>query len=259
MESIQRITSTKNERVKQVKQLISSAKARRESGLFVAEGRRICSEADLKLLKEVFISEEFQADASCETDRVFCVKEEVFSSMTDTKTPQGILMVLTQPAYPKEGFFRKGGLYLFLETLQDPGNLGTIFRTAEAAGAAGIVMNRECADLFSPKTIRSTMGSIFRLPFLVTEDLLAAMREAKAAGIRLFAGDLSGTKEYTEADYSGGTGFLIGNEGNGLSEEAKKEAENRIRIPLEGRVDSLNAGIAAAVLLFEAKRQRGNV
>ena len=251
------ITASKNERIKRVKQLISSAKARRESGLFVAEGKRICEEAPSELLKEVYISEHY----SFPTEKsgpvpVFRVKEEVFSSMTDTRTPQGVLMVLSCPAHRKEGFFKETGLYLFLETIQDPGNLGTIIRTAEAAGADGIVMNRECADLFSPKTIRSTMGSIFRLPFLLTEDFPSILSEAKEAGIRLFAGDLDAKRDYTEETYRAGTGFLIGNEGNGLSEETKTFADQRIRIPMGGEVDSLNAAVAAAVLLFEAKRQR---
>lgn len=252
------ITSAKNEHVKRVKQLISSAKARRESGLFVAEGRRICAEAKTDLLKEVYISEDFHSTVmAAGPGQTFVVKEDVFLSMTDTKTPQGVLMVLSQPSWPKEGFFEKGGTYLFLETVQDPGNLGTIFRTAEAAGAAGVIMNRECADLFSPKTIRSTMGSIFRQPFLIVSDFPAVLEEAKKAGVRLLAGDLKGKGEYYEEELKGSIGFLIGNEGQGLSAEAKEAADVRVRIPMEGRVDSLNAAVAAAVLLFEAKRQRG--
>ncbi len=254
---MERITSAKNAHVKHVKQLINNAKARRESGLFVVEGRRLCGEARLDLLKEVYISEDYEHTVPAAEDGMnFRITEEVFTSMTDTKTPQGVLMVLKQPVWPQEGFFRKDGLYLFLETIQDPGNLGTIFRTAEAAGVSGIVMNRECADLFSPKTIRSTMGSIFRMPYLMTEDLFYTMRLARTFGVRLYAADLRGKENYTEADFSTGTAFVIGNEGNGLTPEARSQSDHLIKIPMDGEVDSLNAGVAAAVLLFEAKRQR---
>ena len=158
---MERITSAKNAHVKHVKQLINNAKARRESGLFVVEGRRLCGEARLELLKEVYISESYEFPLPKDWKApVFRVTEEVFASCTDTNTPQGILAVIKEPHWARENFFRADGLYLFLETLQDPGNLGTIFRAAEAAGADGIVMNGQCADLFSPKTIRSTMGSV---------------------------------------------------------------------------------------------------
>jgi TrmH family RNA methyltransferase len=145
---------------------------------------------------------------------------------------------------------------LVLDGVQDPGNLGTMLRTGEGAGVTGVIMNRQTVDLFNPKTIRSTMGSLYRVPFFVAEDLTETLRQLKEEGVKLYAAHLSGTISYDEPDYTGPCGFLIGNEGNGLSEETAREADTYIRIPMEGRVESLNAAISAGLLLYECNRQR---
>ena len=142
--------------------------------------------------------------------------------------------------------------------LQDPGNMGTIVRTAEGAGVTGVIMSRDCVDIYNPKTIRSTMGSIYRMPFYYAEDILKAIRKIKDAGIKVYAAHLDGEKSYDEEDYAFSCAFLIGNEGNGLREETSKMADHYIIIPMSGEVESLNAAIAASVLMFEVKRQRRN-
>ena len=147
---------------------------------------------------------------------------------------------------------------MVLETLQDPGNLGTIVRACEGAGITGIVMNRDTADIYNPKVIRSTMGSICRVPFVYVDDLGAACRKMKEQGIRLFAAHLKGMNNYDQEDYTDNVGFLIGNEAGGLTDETAALADCYIRIPMEGQVESLNAAIAASVLIFEAARQRRN-
>lgn len=145
-----------------------------------------------------------------------------------------------------------------LDNLQDPGNMGTIVRTAEGAGVTGVIMSRDCVDIYNPKTIRSTMGSIYRMPFYYAEDILKAIRKIKDAGIKVYAAHLDGEKSYDEEDYAFSCAFLIGNEGNGLREETSKMADHYIIIPMSGEVESLNAAIAASVLMFEVKRQRRN-
>ncbi|MCC8151897.1 MAG: RNA methyltransferase [Lachnospiraceae bacterium] len=150
----------------------------------------------------------------------------------------------------------QAGLWLILENLQDPGNLGRMFRTGEGAGIAGIIMDRSTADIYNPKTIRSTMGSIFRVPFYITEDLQEAIRLVKARGIRIFAAHLEGSSVHDEQDYAGDTAFLIGNEGSGLTEQTAGLADRNIRIPMHGQVESLNAAMAAGILMYEADRQR---
>ena len=150
----------------------------------------------------------------------------------------------------------KTPLMLVLENLQDPGNLGTMMRTAEGAGVTGVLLSRGCVDIYNPKTIRSTMGSIYRVPFLYTDDLLADMDKLHEKGIRTYAAHLKGKGYYDEESYQGPTAFLIGNEGNGLSDELSDKAKQYIKIPMEGQLESLNAAVAAAILMYEASRQR---
>ena len=167
---------------------------------------------------------------------------------------------LPHSAKPHSRILPQGGiklpLLLILEDIQDPGNLGTMFRTAEAAGATGILMSRGTVDVFNPKTVRSTMSSIFRMPFVVEEDFHGALRRLQEEGIRLFAACLDGSRSYERADCRGACGFLIGNEGNGLTKETIRIADERIHIPMEGRIESLNAAMSAGILLYEAARQR---
>ena len=145
---------------------------------------------------------------------------------------------------------------MILDNLQDPGNLGTIFRTAEAAGVTGIIMSRDCVDIYNPKTIRSTMGALYRMPFLYVDDLKETIHTLKEQNIKSYAAHLDGKNTYDKEDYRQGTAFLIGNEGNGLREEIAQCADTWIRIPMCGQVESLNAAVAATVLMFEVSRQR---
>ena len=145
---------------------------------------------------------------------------------------------------------------LVLDNIQDPGNLGTIFRTAEAAGVTGVFLSRDCADIYNPKTVRSTMGAIFRQPFVYVEDLPGTISRMKEKGICVFAAHLQGERSYDREDYRKKTAFLVGNEGNGLRREVEEMADVRVRIPMAGRAESLNAAIAAGVLMFEVARQR---
>ena len=155
----------------------------------------------------------------------------------------------------KKAFVPKPGM-LLLDGIQDPGNLGTMMRTAEAAGVDGVIMSRDTVDIYNPKTIRSTMGSIYRVPFLYTDDLLADMEKLHEKGIVTYAAHLKGKGYYDEVSYKGPTAFLIGNEGNGLSDEISEKAKQYIKIPMEGQLESLNAAVAAAILMYEAAAQR---
>lgn len=175
----------------------------------------------------------------------------------DTATPQGILCAARMPSYSFEEMIKKKNpLLLVLEDLQDPGNLGTIFRTAEAAGAAGILMSRATVDLFNPKVVRATMSAVFRMPFVVRDDLCADLAVLRRAGIRSYAAHLGGKRAYDEVPLTSGCALLIGNEGNGLSEKLTEAADEKIIIPMKGGAESLNAAMAAGILLFEAARQR---
>lgn len=264
------ITSTANAQVKELIRLMKKSRAREEASVFIVEGPRMAGEltgdpAWKDRIDRVYLSESYagkhreDAEELGKTYRMETLADHVFAHVSDTKSPQGILAVVRRREYDLRDI--TGGepgnpLVVVLDNLQDPGNLGTIFRTAEAAGVTGILLSRDCVDIYNPKVIRSTMGAVFRLPFLYVDDLPGAVCELKQEGIRVFAAHLEGRNAYDQEDYSGGTAFLIGNEGNGLRDEVAECADCRIRIPMQGRAESLNAAVAAAVLMFEASRQR---
>lgn len=253
------ITSTANQQVKNLVQLRKKAKARREQGVFLVEGLKMFLEAPKDQVKQIFVSQSFlEKHEEAVAGRTYeILSDHVFEYVSDTRTPQGILCAVRQPAYSMEDLMGKGApCVLVLEGIQDPGNLGTMFRSGEGAGITGIIMDDATADIFNPKTIRSTMGSIYRVPFIQTSSLKEAVEKLKDAGVCVYAAHLMGTGSYDEANYTGGCAFLIGNEGNGLTEETADLADVRIRIPMEGKLESLNAAVAASILMYEVNRQR---
>ena len=290
------ITSTSNQKVKELIRLKEKSRIREEEKLFLAEGPRMAEEIPMEWIDCLYVSESYEKKCGEQTAaykkagvRTETLSDEVFARVSDTKTPQGVLAAVHMPEYsfadilgvkkaaahthvqrafmqdPFEGHFaaRDGAagrarlpLVLVLDNLQDPGNMGTVFRSAEAAGASGILMSKDCVDVYNPKVIRSTMGAIFRLPFYRVEDLPGAVMELKDGGLRVYAAHLEGRRTYDGEDYRRGCAFLIGNEGNGLRQEVAECADCRIRIPMEGCTESLNAAVAASSLRFEAARQR---
>lgn len=144
----------------------------------------------------------------------------------------------------------KSERYLILEDIQDPGNLGTMIRTAEAAGIKAVIMSRNTADIFNPKVTRATMGSCFRVPFIYADNFADAVNSLKTNGIRVYGAYLRGGKNYREAEFGKRCAIMIGNEGNGLTDEAIALADERVFIPMEGKIESLNAAVAAAILMY---------
>lgn len=244
------ITSKSNQKIKRVKALMASAKERREQGLFVIEGSRLVSEAPAGLIEEVYVSSSFVKSGveciPCDVDYEI-VSDDVFRSLSDTVNPQGILAVVRIPAGGMEKVIG-ADLYIILDDVRDPGNLGTIIRTAEAAGAR-VIMSETCADLFNPKTVRSTMGTIFRVPFAICP-VAEAIERLHEEGVTVCAAMLDGSVPYNELDASGAVAFIIGNEANGVSAEAAEASDRRVRIPMKGRVESLNAAVSAAILMY---------
>jgi TrmH family RNA methyltransferase len=255
------ITSTGNQQVKNIALLSKKAKERKKQGLFVVEGKKMFSEAPKEWLESVYVSESFLGEAGAEAllegIDYEVLSDSVFKSISDTQTPQGILCLVRSPQYElSELLCGERTHLLVLESIQDPGNLGTMLRTGEGAGITGVIMNQTTVDLFNPKTIRSTMGSIYRVPFYVSDNLTETVASLKKRNIGIYAAHLKGICSYEEPDYTRASAFLIGNEGNGLSDELAGLADTYIRIPMEGRVESLNAAISAALLMYETNRQR---
>lgn len=256
------ITSASNEKVKKLAALSQKPKLRHSEGTFIAEGIKMFLEAPVEQIKEVYASESFLEKNAVEklnSVRYETVSDDVLKKISDTQTPQGILCLMKMPKYELDNMLcvdKKSPLIMLVEDMQDPGNLGTIMRTGEGAGIDGLIMTRNTVDIFNPKAVRATMGSIYRVPFIITDDILSSIRELKRRGIKVHAAHLDGSADYDACDYTGATAFIIGNEANGVKRETADNADCRIRIPMKGQVESLNAAASSAVLLYEASRQR---
>ncbi len=230
------------------------------------------SEAAPEQIAQVYVSESFLArqeqralvQEKCRAVQKGCpqipwevVSDHVMEAMSDTMTPQGILCVMRrQHARLEDMLSSETPRLLLLEDLRDPGNLGTILRTGEGAGISGVLLTRGCVDIYNPKTIRSTMGSLYRVPFLYMEDVDQVLAVLRSRRLPVYAAALAESVSYTELSYRGGCVFMIGNEANGLSRELTAKADRTVRIPMEGKVESLNAAVAASILMYEAYRQQ---
>lgn len=258
------IESLSNSQIKKIQKLKKSARFRRQEKCFIAEGFKMIEEALAKdKVQAIYVSEqaveEYERRLACRktTIHVEKVKENIFREISDTSTPQGVLALVEMPEYDREQLVTsKEAAFICLEDIQDPGNLGTIMRTAEGAGMTAVVMSKGCVDLFNPKVVRATMGAMYRVPFYITDDMTTEVEKLRAEGFSMYAAQLDATKDYTKCDYSGKVGILIGNEANGVKKETSKQADQPIRIPMEGELESLNAAVSAALLMYEVYRNR---
>jgi TrmH family RNA methyltransferase len=258
------ISSLSNPQIKNLTLLQKKAKAREEQGVFVVEGRKMFDEArDAGLLVKAFASESFYHEIMQENHGYFAdldyeiITDSVFKEVSDTMTPQGIMGTVRRNEHTLESILNTPEVcLLLLEDIRDPGNLGTMIRTAEGAGITGIIVSNATVDLYNPKVIRSTMGSIYRVPFYQAEDFYEILTEIKKHGVTIYAAHLSGIPYDTEGSFRKSCAFLIGNEANGLSQKASALADTLIKIPMAGKVESLNAAVAAAILMYETARQR---
>ena len=261
------ITSVRNPALQRYRGL-RDAGARRETGLAVAEGFNLLREALLSEvdLVQVFLSERardredfaeiaprLEAGESAGHWECFAVPGEVLERAAHTESPQGVLAVFRPRVSSLEKVLSGNGPVLLLDRVADPGNLGLILRTAEAAGCDGVVVSPGTVDPLNPKCVRASAGSIFRLP-VAHAGLETAAAALGAAGGRLYATSPHGGIVYTDADLSGRVGLFLGQEGRGLASGFLDRFEG-LRIPT-GRVESLNVAMAAGILLYEARRQR---
>ena len=275
------ISSKDNKRIKYIRSLLEKGGIRKKNHSFVVEGIKLVDEAlEYGNVLDIIVSESlYEEIVSGDLTRnglltdngkhiikqvkqgtsLTVVSDAVFKSVSETITPQGILAEVEMPkhrlleenfleiAYEKTGKIK----LLILEDTADPGNLGTIMRTAEAAGVTGVIIGKGTVDIFNPKVVRSTMGSIFRLPFAYVDDLKAVILRLKRDGISYYATHLKGKESYRDISYSDKAGILIGNEARGLSDEIANLADTYVIIPMQGKVESLNAAVAAALMLYE--------
>ena len=255
------ITSESNAQMKELVKLQKSAKERKKKKCFVVEGSKLLEEAfSEEKLRKFYLSETVSEHEKAWVKKIAkevpfeVVSDSVLKAVSDTVTPQGVLGVVQMPEYlPEELFRQKKKHFLILDDLRDPGNLGTIMRTAEGAGMNAVFLSKNSVDMFNPKVVRSTMGSVFRVPFCYVENLPELIDRMKKQ-IPVYGCVMEGNLRYDEPGFKSGAGVVIGNEANGISEEVKKHLSETIRIPMAGKLESLNAAVAAAILMYEMAR-----
>lgn len=257
------ITSKDNDIIKDTAKLVKSSKYRKEKGLFTAEGVRICLDGvQSGFFPKIFFytskskdkyAEEF-GKISAASKKSLEVSQPVFEKISDTKSPQGFICVFEMLDKSKNMYtINNRGNYIALENLQDPSNLGTILRTAEALGFDGVILSNDCCDFYSPKVVRGSMGAVFRLPLFTAENFVDYIGELTESGIVTYGSTPRNAEDITNININGGV-MLIGNEGSGLSEDALNVCSKRVKIPMGGRAESLNAAAAAAILMWETVR-----
>lgn len=260
------IRSRENQNVKWLSRLVSSPKFRKKENSFVVEGVRLCNEAVFNKvsIKALFVGETFYNDNSSKIEqlinnapKIFLLSDSVLNFVSDTETPQGVICVCEME---NSVLSIEKGNYIALENLQDPANVGTIFRTAAAFGIDGIILSSGCCDIYSPKVLRGTMGAVFKQPFMIVDDFAGFVAECNAKKIKTLACALKeDSKSLTQISlsYENGMIALIGNEGKGLSEDVINLCNESIIIPMKAGVESLNASVAASIIMWEMSKARG--
>ena len=245
------ITSLKNAKVTTWKSL-KDRKGRKETGCFLVEGRKMVEEA----LASAFPVDAILVDAERATEfalpgsiPVFTMPGHVLAAICDTKTPQGIAAVVRMADVPLTG-----NRLVAMDGVQDPGNVGTIIRTADAAGFDGVILSAQCADVFSPKVLRATMGSIFRMGIRVTDDLPGMLSGLVGEGTSVLSSQLDGEPFYQRSPLKERFVLVIGSEGNGVTDEVKAVATHKVKLPMRGGAESLNAAVAAGIMMYELTR-----
>ena len=245
---MQTLTSSKNPRVLAWRSL-HDKKGRDAQDAFLVEGVRMVREAFFSgFTVQAVLLREGEELPSCIPASVpaFMLPPHVFQSVCDTKTPQGIAAVLARQVRPLSG-----SRFLALDGIQDPGNMGTMIRTADAAGFDGLILSPDCVDIFSPKVLRATMGSIFRMSFSFPEDLAAALRNLREKGFSVLSSQLDGDPFYERKDVASSFVLIVGNEGCGISGPVRAVASHRLRLPMRGGAESLNAAVAAGIMMYD--------
>ncbi|HEX5351530.1 MAG TPA: RNA methyltransferase [Trichococcus sp.] len=248
---MEKIASMKNQKVKQWKKL-QTAKGRKEAGAYLIEGTHLLKEAikaDAQI-QEVLMTETFhqQSDLQIEERDIIIVSQEILASLAQTETPQGVVAIVQIPETAPILEYR--GKYILLDQVQDPGNVGTIIRTADAAGYTGVILGEGSVDLYNDKVLRSMQGSHFHLP-IYRGDLQELIPEMKSNGIPVYGTELNeAAVDYRTVSPTGAVALVLGNEGNGVSKKVLELTDQNLYIPIFGEAESLNVAVAAGILLY---------
>jgi TrmH family RNA methyltransferase len=229
-------------------------KFRDQNNVFLVEGKKQVAEISKDwTIKQIIISKKYK-DVKNFRDAII-LSERLFAKLSSTESPQGIIAVVEKKQYKIEEIIKQDGFFIVLENIQDPGNLGTIIRSADAFGAKAIFVSLGSAAIYSDKTIRSTMGSLFNLPVVDNiniEEVLYLMKKEKTT---VFAASLKGKKNMSNLEIQNKSAFIIGNEANGIKQETEKLANVLFKIPMPGKAESLNAAVAASIIMYELSKK----
>lgn len=264
------ITSRRNETIQDVAKLVSSAEYRNEQKLFVTEGARLCKDAAVSgiQVQKLFYTEQAQEKYSeylCDivqvSEQSYMIEPHVASVLSSTKNPQGIFCVCSMNLNMINLCdITNAGHYLAVENIQDPANLGAVLRTAEALGISGVILAGDCCDIYSPKVLRASMGAVFRLPFVVVQSMKEAIQKLNKIGFSTYAAvPAANALHITNIDFSKPSVIAVGNEGNGLTQDAINACSAKVTIPMLGRAESLNAASSAAILMWEMMRRLSKI
>ncbi len=259
------ITSKDNEQIKHIKKL-KEKKYREEYNEFIIEGIKMIEEAisENVKIKSIIICDDCKSQGAIPNELMYeiaklnCiyVAEKVFNTITDVINPQGIMAIVEKPKLEEINYSESN--FLLLDNIQDPGNLGTILRTADSLDMKQIIVSKGTADAYNLKVVRSTMGAIFRVKIIEVQSLNKIVKEMKKHKIKVYATDLQTDKSIYDVDYEK-SAIVIGNEANGVSKEVLEEASQRIKIPMLGKTESLNAAVATSIILYETFRSTGKI
>ena len=234
-------------------------KYRDETGLYLLEGVKPLEDA-LAMgisIKTIFLCEGLQKAEAFPDKLCMVLDEKLFANLSDTGTSQGVIAVVEQKTYSFNEFSAEvsGGNVVIMDRLQDPGNIGTIIRTAEAAGYRGIVMIAGSGDVYSSKVVRAAAGSLFRMPVIKVSDADEAAETARALGLKLTVTCFENAVNCFDADLTENIALVIGNEGRGVSERLMELSDIRVKIPMQGSIESLNAAVAAGILMYQSQKK----
>lgn len=249
-----------DKKLRLVRNLIEKRSARRQEGLFVVEGPHLVQAAAGRI-KFIIYTENLLLVQQLESQGIDCIKvtNKEYATLTGVATPQGILAVVKEQANKLNDMLKEEKtLIVYCCGIQDPGNLGTIIRSAAAFGATGLVLSKGTVDLYNPKVIRATMGALFQLPIMTSPDDGKTLKQLKENDVKIVATSVREGKACYQAELNKPLALVIGNEAAGLPKDIVKLADELVTIPMTGPTESLNAGVAAAILLYEATRQRDN-
>lgn len=239
-------------------QKLSQKKYRDKEGMYLIEGENLIAEVPERDLVYVFFREGQEREIF-DLQNQYVVAGQLFDKLAQTETSQGILAVVRKPELTVDDLakhIRRDDNVVVMDRLQDPGNIGTIIRTAEGAGYKAVITVKGTGDVFSPKTIRAAAGSVFRMPIVQVEDNQTLRALTDRLDKKLVVTGFHTDKYYYDTDLSKGVALVIGNEGNGVSEELMEMADVTVKIPMDGHLESLNASVAAGILMYETKRKR---